>query len=53
MSWEANSFEKLKWSIYEWVGSISVSELSTNKNLASHIEALFKKLSSLSSAEAV
>jgi hypothetical protein len=44
MSYELDLVEKLKWSIYEWVGAISVTELSTNLKLRGPIEALFKKL---------
>ena len=53
MSYEVDFVEKLKWSIYEWIGAISVTELSTNQKLRGHIEALFKKLASLSAVEAV
>ena len=38
--------EKLKWSIYEWIGAISVTELASNRILQDHVEALLKKLAS-------
>jgi hypothetical protein len=53
MSYELDLVEKLTWSIYEWVGAISVTELSTNQKLRGPIEALFKKLASLNTLEAV
>jgi len=37
--------EQLKWAIYEWIGTISVRELSQNKSLAERIERLCKTLS--------
>jgi hypothetical protein len=53
MNYEVNLAEKLKWSIYDWIGAISVKELATNQNLRGHIESLFKKLAALDSLEAV
>ncbi len=53
MSYEVNLAEKLKWSIYDWIGAISVKELSTNQNLRGHIESLFKKLAALNTVEAL
>ena len=53
MSIEVEFAEKLKWSIYEWIGAISVEELSMNQNLRGHIESLFKKLASLDALEAL
>lgn len=53
MSCEVELVEKLKWTIYDWLGAISVTELSTNQKLRGHIEALFKKLASLNTLEAV
>jgi hypothetical protein len=53
MNCDADFVEKLKWSIYDWIGAISVSEISTNQNLRQHIEGLFRKLSALSALEAV
>lgn len=47
MSYEIELVEKLKWSIYDWIGAISVKELSTNMNLRGHIESLFRKLAAL------
>lgn len=40
-------FEQLKWAIYDWIGSISVTELSRNKKLAGEIERLCRRLSVL------
>jgi len=40
-------FEELKWAIYDWIGSISVSELSKNKSLALGIEKLCRQLNAL------
>jgi hypothetical protein len=47
MSYEIELVEKLKWSIYDWIGAISVKELSTNQNLHGHIESIFRKLAAL------
>ena len=40
--------ESLKWAIYDWIGTISVLELSQNKNLACGIERLCRRLNALS-----
>jgi hypothetical protein len=40
--------EKLKWAIYDWIGSISVMELSKNKKLSGGIERLCRRLHALS-----
>ncbi len=40
-------FERLKWSIYEWIGTISVEELAENTQLATEIERLCKRLHSI------
>jgi hypothetical protein len=53
MKGEIDFIEKLKWSVYDWIGAISVTELSSNQNLQGHIEALFKKLSALNALEAL
>ena len=53
MSNEVEFAEKLKWSIYDWIGAISFEELSMNQNLRAHIESLFKKLASLDALEAL
>jgi hypothetical protein len=39
---------RLKWAIYEWIGAISVHELTSNRKLAREIQALCKTLSSIS-----
>lgn len=36
--------EKVKWAIYEWLGTISVKELALNRKLAGRIEQLCKSL---------
>lgn len=36
--------KKVKWSIYEWVGTLSVDEIETNKDLQILITNLFKAL---------
>ena len=36
--------EKLKWSIYEWLGAISISESTRNLLLARQVELLAKSL---------
>jgi hypothetical protein len=53
MKFEREFIEKLKWSVYDWVGAISVTELTSNQNLKVHIESLFKKLSTLNTLEVV
>jgi hypothetical protein len=53
MSFQAEFIEKLKWSIYDWIGAISVDELASNHCLRLHIESLFKKLAAFKSLEAV
>lgn len=53
MSYEVDLIEKLKWSIYDWLGAISVTELSTNQRLRGHIESLFKNLAALNTLEVV
>lgn len=41
----SNTFlDKLKWSVYEWVGLISVEELTLNRRLEAQIERLMKAL---------
>jgi hypothetical protein len=37
-------FENLKWSIYDWIGSISIEELTTNSDLKLPIAELCKCL---------
>ena len=39
--------KRLKWAIYEWIGTISVHELAANRALAQEIEALCKRLRSI------
>ena len=53
MSFETEFIEKLKWSIYDWIGAISVNELASNHSLRLHIESLFKKLAAFKSLGAV
>ena len=53
MSFQTEFIEKLKWSIYDWIGAISVDELASNHCLRLHIESLFKKLAAFKSLEAV
>ncbi|MGE0175124.1 MAG: hypothetical protein AB7T49_20180 [Oligoflexales bacterium] len=53
MKIESDLVEKLKWSVYDWIGAISVTELASNQNLRGHIEALFRKLSALNTLEAL
>jgi hypothetical protein len=37
----------LKWTIYEWIGSISQRELLSNRELARQIETLCKRLNKI------
>ena len=37
-------FRKVKWTIYAWIGAVSVSELSRNPRLAEKIEDLCRTL---------
>ena len=53
MSFETEVISKLRWLIYDWIGAISVNELASNQRLRGHIEALFKKIGSLKTLEAV
>lgn len=39
--------KRLKWAIYEWIGTISVHELAANRSLAQEIETLCKRLRSI------
>lgn len=39
--------QRLKWAIYEWIGSVSVHELASNRKLAREIETLCKRLGAL------
>jgi hypothetical protein len=41
----------LKWSIYDWIGAISVEELVGNLKLKSHIESLFRILTAIDRSE--
>jgi hypothetical protein len=36
--------KRLKWAIYEWIGSISVDELASNRDLGQQIDAMCKRL---------
>jgi hypothetical protein len=36
--------QKLKWALYEWIGTISVHELAVNRELATRIERLCRCL---------
>jgi hypothetical protein len=36
--------DRLKWAIYEWIGSVSVKELARNKELHFRLERLCKTL---------
>ena len=44
MQFPASYCERLKWAIYEWIGTISVHELASNRSLAQEIESLCKRL---------
>lgn len=43
--------DKLKWAIYDWMGSISEDEIMRNETLMNHVKDLCQKLSKLGSVE--
>lgn len=53
MSYQTEFIEKLKWSIYDWIGAISVDELASNHLLQIHVTALLKKLAAFKSLGAI
>ena len=52
MNMSPEFIDRLKWSIYGWIGEISVEELVYNLKLKNHIESLFRIMAALDAQEA-
>lgn len=47
MAFTEKFYTNLKWTIYEWIGSLSQRELLSNRELAQQIETLCKRLNKI------